>query len=158
VLGRILYHVGAAEPDAMIDLLRAEGFVAGDVAPDEVLRYIGGLADPLRVERLDFDRAWIARQGERMVNLRSRAYWETGRALTVPAQYLLVVRVLSGWMKILAQLDCSVAVQGLAQRWLPGFPVDGARPDCASAPSPTADQTEPNAPAIGCSNLGGASC
>jgi len=42
-------------------------------------------------------------------------------ALTLPAQHLLVVRVLSGWMNILAQIDCTVAVRGLAERWLPGF-------------------------------------
>jgi hypothetical protein len=39
----------------------------------------------------------------------------------LPARYLLVVRVLSGWMNILAQLDCTVAVRGLARQWLPGF-------------------------------------
>jgi hypothetical protein len=69
----------------MMDLLRAEGFVAGDVAAEDVLRYIGALGDPLRVERFHFHRAWMARQGERVANLRGRAYWETGRALTLPA-------------------------------------------------------------------------
>jgi hypothetical protein len=62
-------------------------------------------------------------QGARIVrDERSR---RTGRALTLPAQHLLVVRVLSGWMNILAQIDCTVAVRGLAERWLPGF---AARP------------------------------
>jgi hypothetical protein len=41
--------------------------------------------------------------------------------LTLPARHLLVVRVLSGWMNILAQVDCTVAVRRLAERWLPGF-------------------------------------
>jgi hypothetical protein len=41
--------------------------------------------------------------------------------LTLPARHLLVVRVLSGWMNILAQIDCTVAVRALAERWLPGF-------------------------------------
>jgi predicted unusual protein kinase regulating ubiquinone biosynthesis (AarF/ABC1/UbiB family) len=121
VLARILRHVADAEPDAMMDLLRAEGFLARDVAADDVLRYIGALGDPLRVERFHFHRAWMKRQGERVVNLRGRAYWETGRALTLPAQYLLVVRVLSGWTNALAQLDCTAAARGLAERWLPGF-------------------------------------
>jgi predicted unusual protein kinase regulating ubiquinone biosynthesis (AarF/ABC1/UbiB family) len=120
VLARILRHVADAEPDAMMDLLRAEGFVARDVAADDVLRYIGALGDPLRVERFHFHRAWMKRQGERVVNLRGQ-YRETGRALTLPAQYLLVVRVLSGWMNMLAQLDCTAAARGLEERWLPGF-------------------------------------
>jgi predicted unusual protein kinase regulating ubiquinone biosynthesis (AarF/ABC1/UbiB family) len=129
VLARILRHVADAEPDAMMDLLRAEGFVAGDVAAEDVLRYIGALGDPLRVERFHFHRAWMARQGERVVNLRGRAYWDTGRALTLPAQYMLVVRVLSGWVNILAQLDCTVAARGLAQRWVPGFAGGASRHD-----------------------------
>ncbi len=51
----------------------------------------------------------------------SRTSWQTGRALALPPRHLLVVRVLSGWMNILAQIDCTVAVRGLAQRWLPAF-------------------------------------
>jgi hypothetical protein len=116
----------------MMDLLRAEGFVAGDVAAEDVLRYIGALGDPLRVERFHFHRAWMARQGERVANLRGRAYWETGRALTLPAQHMLVARVLSGWVNILAQLDCTVAARGLAERWMPGFAGDASRYDAVA--------------------------
>jgi predicted unusual protein kinase regulating ubiquinone biosynthesis (AarF/ABC1/UbiB family) len=119
VLTGILRHVADGEPEPMMRLLRAEGFVAGAVAPEEVLGYLGGVGDPLRVERFHFDRAWMRGQGARIVrDARSR---RTGRALTLPAQHLLVVRVLSGWMNILAQIDCTVAVRGLAERWLPGF-------------------------------------
>jgi predicted unusual protein kinase regulating ubiquinone biosynthesis (AarF/ABC1/UbiB family) len=121
VLARILRHVADAEPTALMDLLRVEGFIARDVAAEDVLRYIGALGDPLRVERFHFHRGWMKRQGERVVNLRGRGYWETGRALTLPAKYLLVVRVLSGWMNILAQLDCTVTMRSLARRWMPGF-------------------------------------
>jgi hypothetical protein len=113
----------------MMRLLRAEGFVTGDVAPDDVLAYLGAVGDPLRVERFHFDRAWTRGQGTRVV--RDRAYWRTGRALALPPRHLLVVRVLSGWMNLLAQLDCTVAVRELARRWLPGFadPVGaGGRP------------------------------
>ena len=119
VLTGILRHVADGEPEPMMRLLRAEGFVAGDVAPGEVLGYLGGVGDPLRVERFHFDRAWMRGQGARIV--RDKGSRRTGRALTLPAQHLLVVRVLSGWMNILAQIDCTVAVRGLAERWLPGF-------------------------------------
>jgi predicted unusual protein kinase regulating ubiquinone biosynthesis (AarF/ABC1/UbiB family) len=121
VLVRILRHVADREQDEMMALLRAEGFVAGDVPAEDVLRFIGALADPLRVERFHFDRAWMARQGARVANLRGRAYLETGRALNMPAEYMLVLRVLSGWMNILAQLDCTVAARGIAERRVPGF-------------------------------------
>jgi predicted unusual protein kinase regulating ubiquinone biosynthesis (AarF/ABC1/UbiB family) len=116
VLTAILRHVADGEPEPMMRLLHAEGFIAGDVPPEEVLGYLGGVGDPLRHERFHFDRAWTRGQGARIVRDRS-----TGRALTLPARHLLVVRVLSGWMNILAQIDCTVAVRGLAERWLPGF-------------------------------------
>jgi len=119
VLTTILRHVADGEPEPMMRLLRAEGFIAGDVAAEEVLGYLGGVGDPLRVERFHFDRAWMRGQGARIV--RDKGTRRTGRALTLPARHLLVVRVLSGWMNILAQIDCTVAVRGLAERWLPGF-------------------------------------
>jgi predicted unusual protein kinase regulating ubiquinone biosynthesis (AarF/ABC1/UbiB family) len=118
-LTTILRHVADGEPEPMMRLLRAEGFIAGDVAAEEVLGYLGGVGDPLRVERFHFDRAWMRGQGARIV--RDKGTRRTGRALTLPVRHLLVVRVLSGWMNILAQVDCTVAVRGLAERWLPGF-------------------------------------
>jgi predicted unusual protein kinase regulating ubiquinone biosynthesis (AarF/ABC1/UbiB family) len=119
VLARILRHLANGEPAPLMRLLHAEGFVTGDVTPEDVLAYLGALGDPLRVERFHFHRAWTRRQGAQIVH--DPAFWRTGRALTLPPRHLLVVRVLSGWMNILAQLDCTVAVRALAQRWLPGF-------------------------------------
>ena len=52
VLARTLRHIADGEPDAMMALLRAEGFIHGDVGADDVLAYIGALADPLRVAAL----------------------------------------------------------------------------------------------------------
>jgi predicted unusual protein kinase regulating ubiquinone biosynthesis (AarF/ABC1/UbiB family) len=121
VLSRILRHVADGAAGQMMDLMRAERFVARDVPAEDVLRWIGGLADPLREERFHFTRAWMARQGARVTNLRGRAYRDTGRALNLPAEHMLVMRVLSGWTNVLAQLDCTVAARGIAQRWLPGF-------------------------------------
>ena len=125
VLVQILRHIADSDPGAMMALLRAEGFVVGDVAADDVLRALGALGDPLRVERFHFHRGWTTDVGGHAL--------ETGRALTLPPRYLMVVRVLSGWMNILAQLDCTVDVRGIAQRWLPGFaePTDGSAPPCS---------------------------
>jgi len=118
-LDRVLRHVADGEPVPMMRLLQAEGFVTGEVAPEEALAYLSALGDPLRVERFHFDRTWTRHQGAQIAH--DKAHRRAGRALTLPARYLLVVRVLSGWMNILAQLDCTVAVRGLARQWLPGF-------------------------------------
>jgi predicted unusual protein kinase regulating ubiquinone biosynthesis (AarF/ABC1/UbiB family) len=121
VLARTLRHIADGAPDAMMALLRAEGFIHGDVGPDDVLGYIGALADPLRVPRFRFDRAWMTAQGARVADLRGAAYRETGRALTLPADHLVFLRVLTGWMNVLAQLDCTVAVREIVERWVPAF-------------------------------------
>ena len=121
VLARTLRHIADGEPERMMALLRAEGFIHGDIGPDDVLAYIGALADPLRVPRFRFDRAWMAAQGARVADLRGAAYRETGRALTLPPDHLVFLRVLTGWMNVLAQLDCTVAVRGIVERWVPAF-------------------------------------
>jgi predicted unusual protein kinase regulating ubiquinone biosynthesis (AarF/ABC1/UbiB family) len=121
VLARTLRHIADGDRDGMMQLLRTEGFIHGDVGPDDVLTYIGALADPLRVPRFRFDRAWMAAQGARVADLRGAAYRETGRALTLPADHLVFLRVLTGWMNVLAQLDCTVGVRGIVERWVPAF-------------------------------------
>ena len=134
VLARTLRHIADGEPEQMMALLRAEGFIHGDIGPNEVLAFIGALADPLRVPRFQFDRAWMAAQGARVADLRGAAYRETGRALTLPADHLVFLRVLTGWMNVLAQLDCTVAVRGIVERWVPCRSSDqGAEGDLAPA-------------------------
>ncbi|GAA4559273.1 AarF/ABC1/UbiB kinase family protein [Pseudonocardia xishanensis] len=120
-LARVLNHLASGDAAAMLFELKAEGFAGPGVTADEVLRYVGALADPLRSERFHLRREWLAEQGERMVDPRGRGFWETGRRLALPPEHLLVVRVLSGWLSILAQLDCTVGLRGLARTWIPGF-------------------------------------
>ena len=98
-----------------------ERFVTGDVPPEDVLRWLGALADPLRTEQFHFTREWIGRQGLRVANPNSNAYRQTGRSLNLPAEHMLVARVTGGWMNILAQLDCRVRAREIAQQWLAGF-------------------------------------
>jgi predicted unusual protein kinase regulating ubiquinone biosynthesis (AarF/ABC1/UbiB family) len=120
-LARLLTHLADGDAAAMLFELKAQGFAGPGVTADEVLRYVGALADPLRHRHFHLHRDWLRRQGERMVDPRGKAFWETGRRLALPPEHLLVVRVLSGWLNVLAQLDCTVGVRGLAQEWVPGF-------------------------------------
>jgi predicted unusual protein kinase regulating ubiquinone biosynthesis (AarF/ABC1/UbiB family) len=121
VLGRIVRLAADRHADEMMALMRRERFVTGDVPASDVLRWLGGLADPLRADEFRFDRAWIGRQGQRVANLNNNAYWKTGRALNLPAEYMLIARVTGGWMNILAQLGCTVRARAIAEQWLPGF-------------------------------------
>jgi predicted unusual protein kinase regulating ubiquinone biosynthesis (AarF/ABC1/UbiB family) len=134
VLGRILRYAADGRAEDMMELLRAERFVTAEVPATDVLRWLGALADPLRVEQFHAHRRWIARQGARVANL-NNAYWQTGRALNLPPEYMLVARVCGGWMNILAQLDCTVRARAAAMRWVPGFGAAGSADDPA-APEP----------------------
>lgn len=128
VIGRTVRLAAAAEEgEAMMRLLRQQGFVTGDVSAHDVLRWLGALADPLREDEFHFTRAWISRQGQRVADPTSGAY-RTTRALNLPANHMLLLRTTSGWMNVLAQLDCTVAARSIAERWLPGF-TDGPTPD-----------------------------
>lgn len=121
VLGQILRYAADREADQLMELLRAERFVTGDVPAADVLRWLGALADPLRVDTFHADREWIGKQGSRVANIASNAYKQTGRSLNLPAEHMLVARVCGGWMNILAQLDCSVNARPIAKQWVPGF-------------------------------------
>ena len=96
----------------MRDVVRDDAVEQGE-ATEADKNVIEALADPLRVPRFRFDRAWMAAQGARVADLRGAAYRETGRALTLPADHLMFLRVLTGWMNVLAQLDCTVAVRAI---------------------------------------------
>jgi predicted unusual protein kinase regulating ubiquinone biosynthesis (AarF/ABC1/UbiB family) len=121
VLGRILRFAADRDADPMMELMRSERFVTGNVTAPDVLRWLGALADPLRVEEFHANREWIAAQGARVANLQSNAYRQTGRQLNLPAEHMLVARVCGGWMNILAQLGCTVRARAIAMQWVPGF-------------------------------------
>ena len=105
----------------MMTLLRDERFVTGDVPAEDVMRWLGSMADPLRVDVFHADRAWIAKQGARVANVQSNAYKQTGRSLNLPAEHMLVARVCGGWMNILSQIDCTVRARAVAWEWVPSF-------------------------------------
>ena len=121
VLGRILRYAADREADLMMTLLRDERFVTGDVPVEDVMRWLGSMADPLRVDEFHADRAWIAKQGARVANVQSNAYKQTGRSLNLPAEHMLVARVCGGWMNILSQIDCTVRARAVAWEWVPSF-------------------------------------
>lgn len=121
VLVRILELTARGDSERLTDLLVAERFLADDAEQADVLRWVGALADPLRSAEFRFTREWMARQGARVANPGNRAFQGTGRALNLPPEHVLVLRVLSGWMSILARLHCTVAVPGIMEEHVPGF-------------------------------------
>jgi predicted unusual protein kinase regulating ubiquinone biosynthesis (AarF/ABC1/UbiB family) len=107
-------------PADLIDLLRNEGFLrAGtDVSADDVLAYLAPFTEPLRTERFRFTRRWLQGQAERVGDLRSPEF-DTGRALNLPPQYLLVHRVTLGTLGVLCQLEADVPLRSIVGHWQP---------------------------------------
>jgi hypothetical protein len=121
-LGRILRLAADRRAEEMMSLLREEGFVGLEdrVTADDVLRYIGALADPLRVEVFHYNRDFMQHEGAR-VAMPGGADFHVGQALNLPAQYLMFIRVVVGWMSMLAQIDCWAPSRRIVEEWVPGF-------------------------------------
>ena len=121
-LGRILRLAADERADEMMDLLRAEGFVGLEdkVTAEDVMRYIGALANPLREETFHYNRGFMQAEGGR-VTAPGSVDFRTGRAMSLPPQYLMFLRVVVGWMSMLAQIDCWAPSRRIVAEWVPGF-------------------------------------
>jgi predicted unusual protein kinase regulating ubiquinone biosynthesis (AarF/ABC1/UbiB family) len=108
--------------EELLELLRSGGFVRPgmQLRAEEVLAYLSPFADPLRTETFHFTRSWMQAQAERIGDF-SGPDFRTGRALNLPPSYLLIHRVSTGTFGVLCQLDATVPLRGITQRWQPGF-------------------------------------
>ncbi|MFR9801869.1 ABC1 kinase family protein [Pseudonocardia sp. RS010] len=107
-------------PADLLQLLRDEGFVrpGTELTAEEALTYLAPFTEPLHTETFRFTRAWLQKQAERVGDLR-RPEFDTGRALNLPPQYLLVHRVTLGTLGVLCQLEAEVPLRGIVGRWQP---------------------------------------
>jgi predicted unusual protein kinase regulating ubiquinone biosynthesis (AarF/ABC1/UbiB family) len=115
-------------PEDLMELMRNEGFVrAGtEITAAEALGYLAPFTEPLHTERFRFTRAWLQAQAGRVGDLRSPEF-DTGRALNLPPQYLLVHRVTLGTLGVLCQLEADVPLRGIVGHWQPElFEADAA--------------------------------
>ncbi|MGH4016859.1 MAG: ABC1 kinase family protein [Pseudonocardiaceae bacterium] len=108
--------------DELLELLRTEGFVRPGMPlhAEDVMAYLSPFADPVRTETFHFTRAWMQGQAERVGGFGSPDF-RTGRALNLPPNYLLIHRVSSGTFGVMCQLDATIPLRGIAERWQPGF-------------------------------------
>ena len=106
----------------LLELLCLEGFVRPgmQLRAEDVLDYLSPFADPVRTETFHFTRAWMQAQAERVGDF-SGPDFRTGRALNLPPSYLLIHRVSTGTFGVLCQLDATVPLRGITERWQPGF-------------------------------------
>ncbi|MGH3798188.1 MAG: ABC1 kinase family protein [Pseudonocardiaceae bacterium] len=108
--------------EELLELLSAEGFVRPGMRlrAEDVMTYLGPFADPVRAETFHFTRAWMQAQAERIGGFGTTDF-RMARALNLPPSYLLIHRVSSGTFGVMCQLDATVPLRGIAERWQPGF-------------------------------------
>jgi predicted unusual protein kinase regulating ubiquinone biosynthesis (AarF/ABC1/UbiB family) len=121
-IGRLVRLALAGNADAVLDGLRAEGFVRPDVRVDarEVLDYLVPILEPIAGEEFQFTRTWLRAQAARIAGPKSPAY-QLGRQLNLPPAYLLIHRVTLGSIGVLCQLEARAPYRAVLSRWLPGF-------------------------------------
>ncbi len=121
-IGRLLRRALDGDVDAVADGLREEGFIKPNVKVDaqSLVDYLNPFIEPARVDRFQFDRAWMRQQFVR-INDPRQEYWSVGLKLNLPPEYLLVHRVWLGGVGVLCQLGAEVRMGAELERWLPGY-------------------------------------
>ncbi|MEO6205408.1 MAG: AarF/ABC1/UbiB kinase family protein [Mycobacteriales bacterium] len=121
-IGRIARLALSGDADAVLDALRAEGFVKPDVDVDAqaVLDYVRPLLAPIAEPTFRFTRAWLRAEAMRVGDPRTPAA-ALGRQLNLPPAYLLIHRVTLGTIGVLCQLGGEAPFREEMERWQPGF-------------------------------------
>ena len=121
-LGRLTRHAVDRDAQAVLAVLRAEGFIRSTVRVDaqQVMDYLGPIVEPLRSPTFTFSREWMREQAARVGDPR-REEARVGRMFNLPPSYLLIHRVTLGSIGVLSQLGATAPFRELAEKWQPGF-------------------------------------
>jgi predicted unusual protein kinase regulating ubiquinone biosynthesis (AarF/ABC1/UbiB family) len=121
-IGRLLGVALSGDAEALLDGLRAEGFIKPgiDVDAEALLDYLVPIVEPVTTATFAFSRPWLRGQAARIADPRSPAY-SLGMNLNLPPEYLLIHRVTLGGIGVLCQLGAEGPFQAEMARWLPGF-------------------------------------
>jgi predicted unusual protein kinase regulating ubiquinone biosynthesis (AarF/ABC1/UbiB family) len=125
-MGALIRIAGIEDDEALLEGLRAEGFVKEKVKidPRQLLDYLSPFVEPTKVERFRFSREWMRTQFQRINNPRSPSY-TIAIKLNLPPAYLLIHRTWLGGIGILSQLEAEAPFRQILTESLPGF----AEPD-----------------------------
>ncbi|GAA3610919.1 AarF/ABC1/UbiB kinase family protein [Marihabitans asiaticum] len=110
------------EAEALVDGLRAEGFIRQGVSvdPDRMLRYLRPFVEPLGKASHHFTREWLREVSAPLTDPRTEEFL-TGAKFNLPPEYVLIHRVFLGNTAVLSQLEARVGAREIFERHLPGF-------------------------------------
>ncbi len=112
-------------PERLVALMDEAGFVgdARRLTAEDATDFLRPFVEPLRHDSFHFTRRWMQRIAGTYGDLRSKEF-QTSRALTMPAEYLMIHRVLSGSVAMLCQLDAEAPFLTVIDRWAPRMLLD----------------------------------
>jgi predicted unusual protein kinase regulating ubiquinone biosynthesis (AarF/ABC1/UbiB family) len=121
-MGALIRIAGIDDDEALLEGLRAEGFVKDKVKidPRQLLDYLSPFVEPTRVERFRFSREWMRTQFQRINDPRSPSY-TIAIKLNLPPAYLLIHRTWLGGIGVLSQLEAEASFRQILTDSLPGF-------------------------------------
>ncbi|WP_328405195.1 ABC1 kinase family protein [Nocardia sp. NBC_00403] len=122
VLGRMLALEVEERFDELTELMYDNGWVipGRTITDKEIADYLRPFTDPVQTDSFHFTRKWMQRVAGKASDLASPEM-KTARALQLPAEYVMIFRVLGGSVGILAQLDAELPFMQLVKTWMPGF-------------------------------------
>ncbi len=128
VLGRMVRLAREERFDELVELCTDNGFVipGRTVTATEISDYLRPFTDPIRTDTFHFTRAWLQKAAGSAAEFDS-AQLKTVRALNMPAEYIMIFRVLGGLVGICAQLDAYAPYMSILTEWMPGFTDDDAQ-------------------------------
>ena len=104
----------------LLALMGSAGYLArgNSVGPEEALAFLDPFIEPMRRERFHFSRAWMQDIVNAYGDVTGREF-RTARSFSLPRDYVLIHRVLSGSVGMLCQLDASAPYRDIVSHWMP---------------------------------------
>lgn len=120
--GRLISALLDRDPDVVLARLQEEGFLRPGATVDvaKLVDYMAPFTEPARHEEFSFSRTWLRSEFGRVNDPRDPDF-AVAMKLTMPAVHLFTHRVWLGMVGVLCQLEATVPVRPVLQRWLPGF-------------------------------------
>lgn len=121
-MGHLIRIAADEDGEALLEGLRAEGFVKDNIRidPQLLLDYLLPFVEPAQVDTFRFSREWMREQFQRLNNPRDPSYTLAVK-LNLPPEYLLIHRTWLGGVGMLCQLECEAPFRELLIEHLPGF-------------------------------------
>jgi predicted unusual protein kinase regulating ubiquinone biosynthesis (AarF/ABC1/UbiB family) len=120
--GRLIGALLSGDEAAVLARLREYGFVDPGRALEvgKLIDYMAPFSEPARHERFTFSRAWLRGEFGRVNDPRNPDFG-VALQLRMPSEHLFTHRVWLGLVGVLCQLEATVPVRPVLNRWLPGF-------------------------------------